>query len=193
MLYPSRDPRHDAFTRPGLGMVTLAAQATTQGQKPPLPRGTHRATVKVSGRRLLRYLRTAEGAGPRRPHRCARPRRAANLSIAFGTALSAIADDRVLLGTVAVAFAAGDAYLACQRNLRHRGEPPNDPAAEDRPEKGSGERCRLRLIEAQQTRRGRNVPRLARPPQAYLPMHDYGSGKIFVLEDLLELGVRVSA
>jgi hypothetical protein len=81
-------------------MVTLAAQATTQGQKPPLPRGTHRATVKVSGRRLLRYLRNAEGAGPRRPHRCDRPRRAANLSIAFGTALSAIADDRVLLGTV---------------------------------------------------------------------------------------------
>jgi len=158
MLYPSRDPRHDAFTRPGLGMVTLAAQATTQGQKPPLPRGTHRATVKVR-------------AGPRRPHRCDRPRRAASLSIAFGSALSAIADDRVLLGTVAVA--AGDAYLACQRNLRHRGEPPNDPAAEDRPEKGSGERCRLRLIEAQQTRRGRNVPRLARPPQACLPMHDY--------------------
>ena len=174
-------------------MVTLAAQATTQGQKPPLPRGTHRATVKVSGRRLLRYLRNAEGAGPRRPHRCDRPRRAANLSIAFGTALSAIADDRVLLGTVAVAFAAGDAYLACQRNLRHRGEPPNDPAAEDRPEKGSGERCRLRLIEASKPGGVEMSPGWPDRLRRTFLCTDYGSGKIFVLEDLLELGVRVSA
>ena len=61
------------------------------------------------------------------------------LSIAFGAALLAVADYRILLAAVAVAFAGGGIYLAGQRNLRRRVEQADHPAAEEIPNGMRGE------------------------------------------------------